>query len=155
MILIAILSLILIWVHVSSLRFIVRSNSNQSLMEETQRLEDSIPEEEKNAVFTSGAGLFSLIVIAVLNLIEIGYFIACVYFFGGMIITIISSIIIGYSIYSLIKFIPNMKKYYSRPSEYLREKTTGVENILSFIMPVTEILFCIYIIVIISLKYLI
>lgn len=153
MILIAILSLILIWVHISSLRFILKSNTNPSIIEETQKLEESIPEEERNLSFISGPGLFSLIIIIVLNLIEIGYFIACVYLFNGLIITISSSVIVGYLIYSFIKFIPNMKKYFSKPSEYLKERTTGFENVLNILMTALEIIFCIYIIVYITMKY--
>jgi hypothetical protein len=153
MILIAILSLILIWIHISSLRFIIKSNTNQDLIEETQKFEENISDEEKEASFVSGPGFFSLLIIIILNLIEIGYFIACVYFFGGMIITIASSVIVGYSIFSLIRFIPNMKKYYSKPSEYLKEKTTGVESVLGYVMPSLEIIFCIYIIYLILTRY--
>lgn len=153
MILIAILSFILIWVHVSSLRFIIKTNTNQSIIEETKKIEDEIPEEQRNISLTSGPGLISLIIIILLNLIEIGYFAACVYFFGGMIITIISSIIVGYTIYSLIRFIPSMKKFYSKPSEFLKEKTTGFESILNLSMTILEILFCSYIIVILIKKF--
>ncbi len=153
MILIAILSFILIWVHVSSLRFIIKTNTNQSIIEETKKIEDEMPEEQRNISLTSGPGLISLIIIILLNLIEIGYFAACVYFFGGMIITIISSIIVGYTIYSLIRFIPSMKKFYSKPSEFLKEKTTGFESILNLSMTILEILFCSYIIVILIKKF--
>jgi len=153
MILIGILSVILIWVHISSLRFIIRSNASPSIIEETEKLEANIPDEEKNISLASGPGLLSLIVIILMNLIEIGYFAACVYIFGGMIITIGSSIIVGYTIYSFIRFIPNMKKFYSKPSEYLKEKTSGLENILSFVMTSLEIVFCIYIIIRVLIEF--
>ena len=153
MIFIGILSVILIWLHISSLRFIIRSNTNPSIIEETEKLEENIPEEEKNISLASGPGLLSLILIIIMNLVEIGYFAACVYFFGGMIITVGSSIIVGYTIYSLIKFVPNMKKFYNRPSEYLKEKTSVLENILSFVMTSLEIIFCIYIIVRVLMEF--
>ncbi len=153
MIFIAILSLILIWVHISSLRFIIKINTNQSFLDEAQKLENSLPEEMGGISLSSGPGLISLIIIITLNLIEIAYFVACVYFFGGLIIKVVSSIIVGYTLYSLIKFIPNMKKFYSKPSEYLKEKTAGYENILNLSITIIEILFCFYILIILIKKY--
>ena len=153
MILVAILSIILIWLHISSLRFIIKTNSNHSIIEETEKLESVLLEEERNISLTSGPGLASLVIIILLNLIEIGYFTASVYFFGGLIITVGSSILIGYTLYSLVKFIPNIKKYYSKPSEYLKEKTTGFENILSFIMTSFEIIFCLFVLVKVIIQY--
>jgi len=147
MILIAILSMILIWVHFSSLRFIIKSNVTRSVLEETEKLENMIPEEDRKVSLSSGPGLVSLVIIIILNFIEIGYFVACVYFIGGLLVTIGSSILIGYSLYSLARFIPNIKKFYGKPSEYLKERTKGFESILSFIIAPLEIIFCIYIIV--------
>ncbi|MBN1299248.1 MAG: hypothetical protein JW997_06155 [Actinobacteria bacterium] len=153
MILIAILSIILIWVHASSLRFIIRSGTGSAIIEETKRIEEMMPEEDKKVSLTSGPGLVSLIIIIVLNLIEIGYFVACVYFLGGLTVTIGSSILVGYSFYSITKFIPNIKKFYSSPSEYLKEKTKGFESVLSIIMASIEIVFCIYIVIRIMMFY--
>lgn len=147
MIFIVILSLILIWLHVSSLRFIIKSNTNADVIEEAERLEKNIPEDDKEFSFKSGPGIASLALIIFLNLVEIGYFVACVYVFNGLIIILGSSILAGYTIYSAIKFIPSMKKFYNKPSEYLKERTTGLENVLSFIMASLEIIFCIYVLV--------
>jgi len=70
-----------------------------------------------------------------------------------LIVIIGSSILAGYTFYSLVKFLPNMKRFYSKPSEYLKERMSGVENILSFIMTSLEILFCIYILFIAIMNY--
>ena len=153
MILIAILSVILIWVHISSLRFLIKSNTGNNVIEETRKIEEMIPEEQRKVSLTSGPGLASLVIIILLNLIEIGYFIACVYFLGGLIITAGSSILIGYSLYSISKFVPNIKKFYSKPSEYLKEKMKGFESVLSIIMAAFEIVFCTYIIIRIMINY--
>lgn len=145
MIFISIFSLILIWLHISSLRFIIRTNQGNGTIEEIEKLEESIPDEEKDISFKSGPGVLSLFVIIFLNLIEVGYFVACVYIFNGLIVIISSSVLAGYTFYSLFKFLPNIKRFYNKPSEYLKEKTEGAENIVSFIMTAFEILFCGYI----------
>jgi hypothetical protein len=145
MIFISIFSLILIWLHISSLRFIIRTNQGNGTIEEVEKLEQSIPDEEKDISLKSGPGILSLFVIILLNLIEVGYFVACVYFFNGLIVIISSSVLAGYTFYSLFKFLPNVKRFYNKPSEYLKEKTEGAENIVSFIMTAFEILFCGYI----------
>jgi len=145
MIFISIFSLILIWLHISSLRFIIRTNQGNTAIEEIEKLEQSIPDEEKDISLKSGPGVLSLFVIIFLNLIEVGYFVACVYIFNGLIVIISSSVLAGYTFYSLFKFLPNIKRFYSKPSEYLKEKTEGAENIVSFIMTAFEILFCGYI----------
>jgi len=141
-----ILSLILIWLHISSLRFLIKSNGGNTIIEETERLEESIPEEERNLSLKSGPGILSLIIIIILNFIEIGYFIACVYFFNNIIVIIGASILTGYTLYSLLKFLPGIKKFYKKPSEYLKERSSGPENIINFVATAMEIIFCIYII---------
>jgi len=146
MFLIMILSLILIWLHISSLRFLIKSNGGNTIIEETERLEESIPEEERNLSLKSGPGILSLIIIIILNFIEIGYFIACVYFFNNIIVIIGASILTGYTLYSLLKFLPGIKKFYKKPSEYLKERSSGPENIINFVATAMEIIFCIYII---------
>lgn len=153
MIILLILSLILLWIHVSSLRFILRVSNNQSALGDAKKLEELIPESEKEFSLESFSTLFSLGIIFFLNLIEIGYFIFCVYFFNDFIITIGSSILAGYTIYSFAKFLPNIKKFFRKPFEYLKEKTKGFDNILNFAMTSLEILFCGYVLVRIMFKY--
>jgi len=145
MIFIVILSIILIWLHVSSLRFIIKSNTDHTIIQEAEKLEEKVPEEDRQFSLMSGPGIVSLVIVILLNLVEIGYFIACVYLFNSLVVVIGSAILAGYTLYSLIKFLPNMNKFYSKPSEYLKEKTSGVENVLSFVMTSLEIIFCIYI----------
>lgn len=145
MIFVLLFSIVLIWMHISSLRFIIRTNQGSGTIEEVEKLEGTIPDEEKDLSFKSGPGILSLLIIISLNLIEVGYFIACVYIFKGLIVIIVSSVLAGYTFYALLKFLPNIKKYYNKPSEYLKEKTTGTENILSLTMTSLEILFCVYI----------
>ncbi|MBL7060390.1 MAG: hypothetical protein ISS13_00985 [Actinobacteria bacterium] len=147
MILLLILSIILIWLHVSSLRLIIRANTNKTILENVMKVEGYIPESEREFSFKSFSGIFSLVIIAVLNLIEIGYFVGCVYFFDDYIIIIGSSILVGYTIYSLLKFFPNIKRFYKKPGDYLKEKTSGFENFLSIIMTSLEIIFCMYILI--------
>jgi hypothetical protein len=145
MIFILIFSTILIWLHISSLRFIIRANQGSNSIKEVEMLEQSIPDEEKDISLISGPGILSLSVIILLNLIEVGYFAACVYIFNNLIVIISGSILAGYTFYSLFKFLPNVKRFYNKPSEYLKEKTEGVENIVSLVMTSFEILFCVYI----------
>ena len=150
---IMILSLILIWLHISSLRFLIKSNNGNTIIEDTERLEESIPEEERELSFKSGPGILSLAIIIILNLIEIGYFIACVYFFNNIAVIIGASILAGYTFYSLLKFLPGIKKFYKKPSEYLRERSSGPENIINFIATAMEIIFCTYIIIRVFVYY--
>ncbi|MCL4416982.1 MAG: hypothetical protein M1308_08335 [Actinobacteria bacterium] len=147
------LSLILIWLHVSSLRFLIKSSSGNTIIEDTERLEESIPEDERDFSLKSGPGILSLIIIIILNLIEIGYFIACVYLFNNIAVIIGASILTGYTFYSLLKFLPGIKKFYKKPSEYLKERSSGPENIINFIATAMEIIFCIYIIIRILFDY--
>ena len=153
MFLIMILSLILIWLHVSSLRFLIKSNSGNTTIEDTKRLEESIPENERELSLISGPGILSLIIIIILNLIEIGYFIACVYFFNNIVVMIGASILTGYTFYALLKFLPGIKKFYKKPSEYLKERSSGPENIINFIATAMEIIFCTYIIIRVLIDY--
>jgi hypothetical protein len=140
-------SVILIWLHISSLRFIIRTNQGSATIEEIKSLEESVPDEERDVSLKSGPGILSLFVIILLNLIEVGYFVACVYIFNDLIVIISSSILAGYTLYSLFKFLPNVKRFFSKPSEYLKERTEGAESVLSFIVTAFEILFCVYILI--------
>ncbi len=153
MILIVILSIILIWLHVSSLRFIIKSNTDQTIIEEARRFEEEVPKSEGEFSLKSGPGIVSLAIIILLNLIELGYFLVCVYLFNNFIVVLGSSVLAGYTIYSVIRFIPSMKKFYNKPTEYLKERTTGIENVLSFIMTSLEIMFCIYVLVLAIIEF--
>ena len=154
MIFIAFLSVMLIWLHASSLRFIIRLNRDHTIIENAKKLEESNSEEEKRALsMKSGPAIFSLLIVIALNLLELGYFLACVYLFNNLIVLICSSVLAGYTVYSLIRFIPNMKRYQSKPSEYLKERTTGLDNILNYIMTSLEIVFCIYILVLAVIEF--
>ncbi|MDZ7836613.1 MAG: hypothetical protein U5N58_01020 [Actinomycetota bacterium] len=84
--------------------------------------------EKKDISLKSLPVLFSLGAVIFLNLIEIAYFVVCVYVFADLITKIGSSIMVGYSIYSLIKFIPRVKKFFQKPAQYLRQKTQGFEK---------------------------
>jgi hypothetical protein len=147
MIFVLMFSVILIWLHISSLRFIIRTNQGSATIEEIKSLEESVPDEERDVSLKSGPGILSLFVIILLNLIEVGYFVACVYIFNDLIVIISSSILAGYTLYSLFKFLPNVKRFFSKPSEYLKERTEGAESVLSFIVTAFEILFCVYILI--------
>jgi hypothetical protein len=78
MVFILIFSIILIWMHISSLRFVIGANRGNTAIKEVEILEQSIPDEEKDISLRSGPGILSLILITLLNLIEVGYFVACV-----------------------------------------------------------------------------
>lgn len=153
MFLIMILSLILIWLHVSSLRFLIKSNTSSTIIKDTEKLEESIPEDERDLSLKSGPGILSLIIIIVLNLIEVGYFIACVYFFNNVAVIIGASILTGYTFYSLLRFLPSLKKFYRKPSEYLKERLAGAENVINFIAVILEIIFCTYIFIRVLINY--
>jgi len=153
MILIFILSVILIWLHISSLRFVKRAGSDESILEKGQELQKYIASSEEEYSLKSFSAIFSIGAIALLSLMELGYFFYCVYLFDDPVIIIGSSILGGYTIYSIIKFIPNIKIFYKKPLEYLKEKTRGFENILSVAMACLELLFCAYILVKIIVKY--
>ena len=150
---IMILSLILIWLHVSSLRFLIKSNTSSTIIKDTEKLEESIPEDERSLSLKSGPGILSLIIIIVLNLIEVGYFIACVYFFNNVAVIIGASILTGYTFYSLLRFLPGLKKFYRKPSEYLKERLAGPENVINFIAVILEIIFCTYIFIRVLVNY--
>mgnify|MGYP001034431146 CR=1 FL=1 len=153
MIFIIIFSIALIWLHVSSLRFIIKAGNDQSIMKKSLELEEYMNESKSDFSFKSFSTILSLGVIAFLSLIEIGYFIYCVYFFNDLIVVIGSSILAGYTIYSFIKFLPNIKKFFKKPLEYLKEKTQGFESVLNLMMTSLEILFCAYILVKVIIKY--
>jgi hypothetical protein len=157
MILLIILSIILIWLHISSLRLMIRTRGGQAIA-----LKDVSEMEEKMQVSggrDSSVGIMPVImsigVVFFLNLIEIGYFIFCVYYFNDHIIVIGSSVLVGYSLYSIFKFVPKMKEFIKKPLSMLTEKTEEYERLINIVMVSLEILFCIYIlfkIVLVNLK---
>ncbi len=154
MIFIVFLSFILIWLHASSLRFIIRLNKDHTIIKDAEKLEETAREEDRTEFsLKSGPGIFSLAVIIALNFLEVGYFLACVYLFNNLIVLICSSVLAGYTIYSLVRFLPNIKRYQSKPSEYLKERTTGLDNILNYVMTSFEIIFCIYILILAIIQY--
>lgn len=154
MVFLLIFSVVLIWLQISNLRFAIRINNDHSLLESAKKLEEHLPEEaEKEFSLKSFPALVSLGIVVFLNLLEISYFVYCVYLFNDFMVTIGSSILTGYAIYSLIKFLPNVKKFFTKPFEYLKERTQGLDNILNLVMTFLEILFCGYVLVNIISKY--
>lgn len=147
MIFLIILSIILIWLQTYSLRFTLKANNNQSVLENAKKMEEFIPESEREFSWKSVSAMFSLGVIGFLNLVEIGYFIYCVYFFDDFIINIGGAVLSGYTIYSFIKFLPNLKKIFKSPYEYLKQKIEGFDNVLNLTMTSLEIVFCSYVLV--------
>ena len=153
MILLLIISIVLIWMHISSLRFIIVASNNKSVIEDAKKVEDLIPKQEKNFSLKSTPVLMSIGLMLLFNLVEIGYFIFCVYIFNDFIITLGSSILVGYAIYSIIKFFPKVKKFFSKPVDYLTTNTEGLEKLLNIVMASMEILICTYIFFKIFMKY--
>ena len=128
MILLTFLSIILIWLHVSSLRFMIRARGSKAILEDAARLEEDMPELKEDTPAVMGPVLMSLGVILLLNLIEIGYFVFCVYLFNDYIVIAGSAVLVGYSLYSMIRFLPRIRKFIKRPMMLLMERTEGYEN---------------------------
>ncbi len=153
MILLLIISSVLIWMQFSSLRFIIAAGNNKSMIEDAKKVEKLMPNSKKIFSLKSAPVILSLGLILVLNLIEIGYFIFCVYIFNDSVITIGGAILVGYAIYTLIKFFPKIKKFFVKPIDYLVEKTEGMDRLLSLIMSSLEIAFCAYVFFKTIIKY--
>jgi uncharacterized protein YpmS len=147
MILLTFLSIILIWLQVSSLRFMIRARSSQVVLEDMSRLEESIPAVKEETDAGVGPVILSLGVISLLNLVEIGYFIYCVYLFNDYAVITGSAILVGYSVYSMIRFLPKVRKYIRKPLKLLTERSEGYENIINILMAGLEVLFCSYILI--------
>jgi hypothetical protein len=58
-----------------------------------------------------------------------------------------SSILVGYTLYTLLRFLPGIKRFIKKPFNYLMERSEGYEGIINYIMVSFEILFCFYILV--------
>jgi len=153
MVLLLILSIALILLYISSLRFMIKTNGSHTVQKKIQELENYTPEVEKDISSKSYSLVLTLAIIVVLNLIEIGYFVYSNYFFNDFIITLGSAILIGYTLYSMIKFLPKIKKFVSKPFRYLREINQGFDNTINFIMVSLEIVFCAYITIKIFIKF--
>lgn len=147
-----IFSLILITLHVFSLRAIIKTNNEETLIENVKKVEDISSSDEK----TEGVSfnlLFPVLIIVILSLIEIAYFAFAVYVIKDYVLIIGASVLTGYNLYALVRFFPKLRLFFKSPVEYFKEKTDTFDNILNFVMAVFEILFCIYVIVKIFMKY--
>jgi len=153
MFLLLILSITLIFMYIFSLRFMIKTNGGYTVQKKIQELETQMPETEKEIPHGSFPLVLTLSIIIVLNLIEIGYFIYSNYFFNDFVITLGSAILIGYTFYSMIKFLPKIKKFISRPLKYFKEINHNFDNALNFIMVALEIVFCAYIMIKIFIEY--
>ncbi len=153
MILLIIFSLVLILIHVSSLKFVIAASKNKSVIEDAQRMESAVSSRDKDFSFKSGPVLLSLGLIFFLNFAQVGYFMACAYVFNNFLVTFGSSILAGYTVYSFIKFLPKIKEFFKKPVTYLKEKTQGFEKGINLVMACLEIAFCSYIVIKIITKY--
>jgi len=147
MILLTFLSIVLIWLHVSSLRFMIRARGNRVALEDVANYKEKIPSAREEVRVGMAPVLMSLGVIILLNLVEIGYFVFCVYLFNDYIVITGSAVLVGYSLYSMLKFLPRIRKFIKNPLKLLMERTEGYENILNILMAGLEIIFCSYILV--------
>jgi hypothetical protein len=151
--LLLIFSFILIFFHISNLRLITKFEIKESTLENTKGIDDIKDIIGDNSQKISISFLLPTIVILVLSLIEIGYFVFSVFLLKDTIILVGASILTGFSLYELIKFFPKVKLFLKNPIEALKEKTDYFDRTTSFIMTIFEILFCLYVIVKIFLKY--
>ncbi len=152
MFLLLVLSIVLLGLYISSLRFMIRASDNIT-QKEMQKLQDYISKEQGDITSSNLSLVLSLAVVIILNLVEIGYFIYSNYFFNDFAITLGSAILIGYTLYSMIQFLPKVRKFMSKPLMYLRERSQGFEAVLNFIMVPLEIVFCVYIMIKIFINF--
>jgi len=145
-------SFILVTLHVFSLKAIVKANSEEATVENIKKIEDISSPDERNEGFSLNL-LFPVLIIVVLSFIEIGYFVFTVFILRDYALIAGASILIGYNLYALIKFFPKLRLFFKNPAEYFKEKTDSFDNILSYIMAVLEIIFCIYVILKIFIRY--
>ena len=153
MFLLLILSITLIFLYVSSLRFMIKTSSGHIVQKKILGPGNHVPLPEKDKSSRSISLVPALALIVVLNLIEVGYFIYSNYLFNDFIITLGSAILIGYTLYSMIKILPGIKKFVSKPLKYFKEINHGFDNALNFIMVALEIVFCAYIMIKIFIEY--
>lgn len=153
MFLLLILSTVLLVLYISSLRSMIKTSNNFTNRKEIQRLKEYMSKGNNDISLEKSSVVLSLIVIVILNLIEIGYFLYSNYFFNDIVVTLGSAILIGYTLYSMVKFLPKVKKFTRKPLEYLKDMSRGFESVLNFIMVPLEIVFCIYIMFKIFINY--
>ncbi|MHB1348231.1 MAG: hypothetical protein ACYCXK_12155 [Candidatus Humimicrobiaceae bacterium] len=146
-----IFSFILITLHVFSLRAIIKTNSEEAIIENVKKIEN-ISSAENNSEGVSFNLLLPVLLILVISLIEIGYFVLAVYILRDVALIIGSSVLTGYNLYAMIKFFPKLKLLLKSPIEYFKEKSDTFDNILNFVMAVIEIMFCMYVVIKIILK---
>jgi hypothetical protein len=147
-----IFSLILIILHAFSLRGIIKTNNNINISDNLKEIQEVFSTNEGKTKISFNV-IFPILIITILSLIEIIYFIFSVYFLKDYIIIIGASILVGYSLLELINFFSKIGLLVKNPIKYFKEKIHTFDNILNIIMVVLEILFCIYVVVKILIKY--
>ena len=123
----------------------IRARGSRVVLEDAAKLEENIPALKEEVPAGMGPVMMSLGVILLLNLIEIGYFVFCVYLFNDYIIITGAAVLVGYALYSMVKFLPKIRKFIKKPAKPLMERTEGYENALNIFMASAEVLFCLYI----------
>lgn len=131
----------------------IKTSGGYTVQKKIQDLGNHMTEAEKEKSARSFPMVSALAIIIILNLIEIGYFIYSNYFFNDFVITLGSAILVGYTLYSMIKFLPGIKKIISKPLNYFKGINHGFDNALNFIMVALEIVFCAYIMIKIFIEY--
>ncbi|MEA2016345.1 MAG: hypothetical protein U9O59_06545 [Actinomycetota bacterium] len=131
----------------------IKTGNNIAGRKEIQRLKEYMPEDYNDIALEKSSVVISLAVMIILNVVEIGYFIYSNYFFNDIVVTLGSAILIGYTLYSMVKFLPKVKKFIRKPIEYLKEMSQGFEYVLNFMMVPLEAAFCIYIMFKIFINY--
>ncbi len=153
MFLLLILSTVLLVLYISSLRSMIKTSNDYVIRKEIQRLEKYMSQGYDDITLEKSSVILSLAVVIILNIVEIGYFLYSNYFFNDMAVTLGSAILIGYTLYSMVKFLPKVRKFIRKPLAYLKEISQGFESVLNFIMVPLEMVFCIYIMFKIFINY--
>jgi hypothetical protein len=142
MVLLLIFSIILIIFHVSSLRLIVRLGNMNIEMADLDEIDMRLSSRKEE----SKGFLIPAVIIVIMSLLEIAYFVISAYIFNDIIITSGAAVLTGYSIYSLIKFLPDLRSLNHKPSKYFNEKNYKLDNFINFFMVIIEIAFCAYVV---------
>jgi hypothetical protein len=153
MIILLFVSIILIWLHVYSLGFMIKTGTSSVRVKNLKKTKKIAIIKKDISHVPLLLMLFPFAVIMVLDLMEIGYFVYSNYIFNDLIVTIGSAILVGYTLHSMIKFLPKIKDLNSKPFGYLMERTQRYESVLNYIMVPLEIIFCSYIIVKVFIFY--
>lgn len=147
MIILLFISIVLIWLHTYNLRFIIKTYTGSSRIKYLKKVKKTAVSEKNIPSGSLLLILIPLIIVITLNLVEIGYFVYSNYIFNDLIVTIGSAILVGYTLNSMIKFLPKVRYLTSKPFIYLIGGTQGYEIVLNYIMTPLEIGFCSYIMV--------